>query len=194
VQEALARKRAWEERGPSQWGYGVAIDLLALERRVSALERLSGAGQSAGEDNDSPGEGWRWVNAGVRVQEGDEFLSADGKTWHPSTWRGEAPPRTYRRRRIKSHANHDAAPAAKAKADQIMQDQRAEIERLRDAIRRLEEQDATLSVCDGNVTVTMDGTFTDEDLEAISAAACICEDAGRADIAVIINTALERLG
>jgi hypothetical protein len=59
VQEALARKRAWEEHGPSQWGYGVAIDLLALERRVSALERLSGAGKSAGEDNDSPGEGWR---------------------------------------------------------------------------------------------------------------------------------------
>jgi hypothetical protein len=114
VREALARNRAWEEHGPSQWGYGVAIDLLALERRVSALERLSGAGKSEGEDNDSPGKGWRWVNAGVRVQEGDEFLSTDGKTWHPSTWRGEAPPRTYRRRRIKSHANHDAAPAARA--------------------------------------------------------------------------------
>jgi hypothetical protein len=37
-------------------------------------------------------------------------------------------------------------------------------------------------------------TLTDEEREAISAAACICEDAGRADIAVIINTALERLG
>jgi len=31
-----------------------------------------------------------------------------------------------------------------------------EIERLREAIRRLAEQDATLSVCDGNVTVQMD--------------------------------------
>ncbi len=113
MREALARKHDWESHGPGHWGYGVAIDLLALERRVAALERLSGAGKSAGEDNDSPGEGWRWVNAGVRVQEGDEFLSADGKMWHPSTWRGEAPPRTYRRRRIKSHANHDAAPAAR---------------------------------------------------------------------------------
>jgi len=70
----------------------------------------------------------------------------------------------------------------------------AEIERLREAIRRLADQDATLSVCDGSVTVTMDGTFTDADLEAISAAACICEDAGRTDIAVVVNTALERLG
>ena len=32
----------------------------------------------------------------------------------------------------------------------------AENERLREAIRRLAEQDATLSVCDGNVTVQMD--------------------------------------
>jgi len=36
--------------------------------------------------------------------------------------------------------------------------------------------------------------LTDAEREAISAAACICEDAGRTDIAVIINTALERLG
>jgi hypothetical protein len=36
--------------------------------------------------------------------------------------------------------------------------------------------------------------LTDEEREAISAAACICEDAGRTDIAVIIHTALERLG
>jgi hypothetical protein len=48
VREALARKSDWEHHGPSQWGYGVAIDLLALERRVSALERFSGAGKSAG--------------------------------------------------------------------------------------------------------------------------------------------------
>ena len=36
--------------------------------------------------------------------------------------------------------------------------------------------------------------LTDEEREAISAAACICEDAGRTDIAIAINTALERLG
>jgi diphthamide synthase (EF-2-diphthine--ammonia ligase) len=46
-----------------------------------------------------------------------------------------------------------------------------EIERLREAIRRLAEQDATLSVCDGNVTVTMDATLTDEERVAIAAAA-----------------------
>ena len=37
-------------------------------------------------------------------------------------------------------------------------------------------------------------TLTDEEREAISAAACICEDAGRTDIAIIVNTALSRLG
>jgi len=46
----------------------------------------------------------------------------------------------------------------------------AEIERLRLAIRRLAEQDATLSVCDGNVTVTMDATLTDAEREAIEEA------------------------
>jgi cell division septum initiation protein DivIVA len=79
-------------------------------------------------------------------------------------------------------------------ADQIIKDQRAEIERLREAIRRLADQDATLSVRDGNVTVEMDATLTDAEREAMSAAACICEDAGRTEIAVVINTALERLG
>jgi len=43
----------------------------------------------------------------------------------------------------------------------------AEIERLRNAIRRLADQDATLSVQGGNVTVTMDATLTDEEREAI---------------------------
>jgi hypothetical protein len=44
---------------------------------------------------------------------------------------------------------------------------RDEIERLREAIRRLATQDATLSVCDGNVTVTMDATLTESEREAI---------------------------
>jgi hypothetical protein len=43
----------------------------------------------------------------------------------------------------------------------------AEIERLREAIRRLAEQDATLSVCNGNVTVTMDDTLDDAERKAI---------------------------
>jgi len=37
---------------------------------------------------------------------------------------------------------------------------RAEIDQLREAIRRLADQDATLSVQDGNVTVTLDATLT----------------------------------
>jgi sirohydrochlorin ferrochelatase len=36
--------------------------------------------------------------------------------------------------------------------------------------------------------------LTNEAREAISEAACICEDAGRVDIAIIVNTALSRLG
>jgi len=47
---------------------------------------------------------------------------------------------------------------------------RAEIDQLREAIRRLATQDATLSVQDGNVTVTMDATLTDEEREAIETA------------------------
>ena len=39
---------------------------------------------------------------------------------------------------------------------QEVYDLRAENQRLKDAIRRLADHDATLSVCDGDVTVTMD--------------------------------------
>jgi hypothetical protein len=42
-----------------------------------------------------------------------------------------------------------------------------EIERLRFSIRRLADQDATLSVQGGNVTVTMDDTLTDEERAAL---------------------------
>jgi hypothetical protein len=45
-----------------------------------------------------------------------------------------------------------------------------EIERLRLAIRRLAEQDATMSVCGGAVTVTLDATLTDAEREAIEQA------------------------
>jgi transcriptional regulator GlxA family with amidase domain len=48
-----------------------------------------------------------------------------------------------------------------------LQSAHAEVELLRAAIRRLADQDATLSVCDGNVTVTMDATLTDEERAAI---------------------------
>jgi len=51
----------------------------------------------------------------------------------------------------------------------------AEIERLRFAIRRLADQDATLSVRGGNVIVTMDATLTDAEREAIAEMALVCE-------------------
>jgi hypothetical protein len=41
------------------------------------------------------------------------------------------------------------------------------VTRLRDATRSLADQDATLSVSGGNVTVTMDATLTDDEREAI---------------------------
>jgi hypothetical protein len=44
---------------------------------------------------------------------------------------------------------------------------RAEIAKLREAIRRLAGQDATLSVSGGNVTVTLDATLTDEERDAL---------------------------
>lgn len=44
------------------------------------------------------------------------------------------------------------------------------IEELETAIRRLADQDATLSVCNGAVTVTMDATLTDAEREALDAA------------------------
>jgi hypothetical protein len=44
---------------------------------------------------------------------------------------------------------------------------RAEIATLREAIRRLADQDATLSVQNGNATVTLDATLTDEERAAI---------------------------
>ena len=46
-------------------------------------------------------------------------------------------------------------------ADEEVQSLRAEVARLRLAIRRLAEQDATLSVQGGNVIVEMDATETD---------------------------------
>jgi len=56
----------------------------------------------------------------------------------------------------------DAAPAS-----DLMDEAAEEIENLRTAIRRLAEQDATLSVCGGAVQVTMDGTLTDAERAAV---------------------------
>jgi hypothetical protein len=66
-----------------------------------------------------------------------------------------------------------------APASDLMDEAAAEIENLREAIRRLAEQDATLSVCDGNVTVTIDGTLTGKEREAIRFAAVLYAQGGR---------------
>ena len=52
-------------------------------------------------------------------------------------------------------------------APPLLNDAVAEINRLRGAIRRLAEQDATLSVQGGSVTVTMDATLTDAERAAL---------------------------
>ena len=52
-------------------------------------------------------------------------------------------------------------------APPLLTDAVAEIKRLREAIRLIADQYATLTVQGGNVTVTMDATLTDEEREAI---------------------------
>jgi hypothetical protein len=69
-----------------------------------------------------------------------------------------------------------------------------EIENLRQAIRRLAEQDATLSVCDGAVTVTMDGTLTDAEREAIRRAAAVAREMHDTRLKAALGNLLERLG
>jgi len=76
-----------------------------------------------------------------------------------------------------------------------LDEQAAEIERLREAIRRLAEQDATLSVCDGNVTVTMDATLTDAErfvLREVRDAYADRDEVASNEIAAVIDRLLER--
>ena len=79
-----------------------------------------------------------------------------------------------------------------------LDEQAAEIASLRTAIRRLAEQDATLSVCNGNVTVTMDATLTDEEREALAEAIGAYndndDDEECAKIAATLHGLLKRLG
>lgn len=70
-----------------------------------------------------------------------------------------------------------------------------EVRRLRSAITALADQDATLSVCDGNVTVTMDATLTDEEREAVEYFAAFHQSPREADAsaAATLRSLLERL-
>jgi hypothetical protein len=107
---------------------------------------------------------------------------------------------TVRLRRWTHDAN--AVPAS-----DLMDEAAAEIERLREAIRRLADQDATLSVCEGNVIVQMDEvkcpyvvgkttlycsltplTLTDAEREAIATAIAECESMPVAKTRVAADT------
>jgi hypothetical protein len=72
-----------------------------------------------------------------------------------------------------------------------------EIAHLRLAIARLADQDATLSICNGNVTVTLDATLTDAERDAIDRAACAFEydddNLACAELAETLRGLLERL-
>ncbi len=76
-----------------------------------------------------------------------------------------------------------------------LREAQAEIERLRLAIRRLAEQDATLSVVGGNVIVEMDATLTDAERVSVKWAAQMIDDSGEYKWhAATLRGLLERLG
>jgi hypothetical protein len=74
-------------------------------------------------------------------------------------------------------------------ASELMAEAAEEIERLREAIRRLADQDATLSVQGGNVTVTFDATLTDDERADLEFAI----DYLPADLAATLGQLLERM-
>ncbi len=91
--------------------------------------------------------------------------------------------------------NPDAGIMSWEQADQIMQDQRAEIARLKEAVRRLADQDATLSVQGGNVTVTMDATLTRYERHCLERARDTYadqDDVACNEIAAVLDGLLER--
>ena len=69
----------------------------------------------------------------------------------------------------------------------------AENERLKEAIRRLADQDATLSVCDGSVTVTMDATLTDAERAAVAWAEDCADSQREWKIGATLRGLLERM-
>jgi hypothetical protein len=80
-------------------------------------------------------------------------------------------------------------------SDAIIADQAAEIARLKEAIRRLANQDATLSVCNGNVKVTMDATLTRYERHCIGRVRDIYadeDDVACNEIAAVLDGLLER--
>jgi len=80
----------------------------------------------------------------------------------------------------------DAAPAS-----DLMDDAAAEIERLRLALARLADQNATFSIIGGNMIVDVDHTLTDAERGAI--AVCI-EDIRHEDVQATLRGLLARTG
>jgi hypothetical protein len=72
-------------------------------------------------------------------------------------------------------ANTPAAEIEEFEVCRCLRDAKAAIESLRLAIRRLAEQDATLSVRGGSVKVTVDATLTDAEREAVENAADVID-------------------
>jgi hypothetical protein len=71
----------------------------------------------------------------------------------------------------------------------------AEVRRLRSAIAALADQDATLSVCEGKIIVTMDAVLTVEEREAVEQAAIRVESLcqrGSQHMAATLRGLLER--
>lgn len=92
-----------------------------------------------------------------------------------------------------AQAQREAAPegAALWVADRF--DQAAgEIASLHEAIRRLADQDATLSICNGNVIVEMDATLTDAEREAVARAIATADDFHDDAVAATLRGLLER--
>jgi DNA-binding FadR family transcriptional regulator len=83
-----------------------------------------------------------------------------------------------------------------AHVGELFDEAAVEITTLREAIRRLADQDATLSVQGGNVTVTLDATLTDKERDAIKWAYSLLEprkNVGRcAETAATLRNLLER--
>ena len=121
------------------------------------------------------------IGSGQRLQ----THSGNCHKWHSTCLVGKL---TREIERLRTHAEHTTHDEGSVRSEgtvgerlmerlsitQAMLDDneklRAENASLREAIRRLADQDATLSVRGGNVTVTMDATLTDAEREAIELA------------------------
>lgn len=80
-----------------------------------------------------------------------------------------------------------------AHSGNLFEEAAEEIDSLREAIRSLADQDATLSVQGGNVTVTLDATLTDAEREVLEHEVELAEYQQRHELAATLRRLLERL-